>query len=136
MSSTSPRAQPEVTDATPQLIDARYDVERLLGRGGMSVVYAVRDRHSGRRCALKQLAPRTEAHRAQLSAQFRREYAILGQLAHPSIVTVHDYGILRSKSARCCARSHPRSRCCIRADSCTVMLQPATCGSTPMAAPS
>src|SRR5262245_42953446 len=81
------------SSAPPQLIGDRYEVERVLGRGGMSVVYAVRDRHTARRCALKQLAPRNESHRAQLAAQFQREYAILGQLSHPSIITVYDYGI-------------------------------------------
>ncbi|HKP57959.1 MAG TPA: protein kinase [Polyangiales bacterium] len=91
--SSAAGSQPVVADDPPQLIGDRYEVERVLGRGGMSVVYAVRDRHTARRCALKQLAPRSESHRAQFAAQFQREYAILGQLSHPSIITVYDYGI-------------------------------------------
>jgi serine/threonine protein kinase len=93
MSSTA-RARP---DDTPQLIDLRYEVESTLGRGGMSVVYAVRDRNTGARCALKQIEASNEAQRALHATQLQHEYAMLGQLSHPSIIKVYDYGVVEAR---------------------------------------
>src|SRR5688572_20202503 len=99
------------------LIDQRYVVEDVLGRGGMGYVYRVRDTASGRALALKKMrpcrdhgsAPRTSepappgrertreqpgeaSRRAQLLELFQREYHTLAELAHPRIIEVYDYG--------------------------------------------
>jgi eukaryotic-like serine/threonine-protein kinase len=73
--------------AQPLIIAGRYRVDRLLGRGGMGIVYAVIDTASGKALALKQLLPssETEAH-----ALFEREYRALASLRHPCIVEVYD----------------------------------------------
>src|SRR5690349_14099521 len=71
--------------------DRRYELERELGRGGMAVVYAARDREMGRRVALKVLA----AHLAgdgEFRARFLREARIAGSLSHPNLVRVYDIG--------------------------------------------
>lgn len=71
-------------------IARRYRVERLIGRGGMAIVYEVTDESSGARVALKRLAPSaSESHAALL---FQREYNTLAQLSHPLIVRAYDYG--------------------------------------------
>jgi hypothetical protein len=76
------------------MIGARFAVQRLLGRGGMAVVYEVKDLASGQLLALKRLErdadPKIQRRNAQL---FEREYERLSQLAHPRVVQVFDYAV-------------------------------------------
>ncbi len=66
----------------------RYDIERLLGRGGQGVVLLARDRDLDRRVAVKLLKPRLTKEDGTLA----REARIVSQLQHPNIVTLHDVG--------------------------------------------
>ena len=75
-----------------QLIGGRFEVEAILGRGGMGSVYRVRDRSSGRPLALKRLEP-ARASSGTVRSSFEREYTLLARLAHPRIIEVYDYGI-------------------------------------------
>ena len=70
----------------------RYEVTRRLGRGGMGVVYAARDRTLDREVAIKVL-DRADAD-PQAAARLQDEARILGRLEHPGIVPVHDAGRL------------------------------------------
>jgi tetratricopeptide (TPR) repeat protein len=74
------------------LIANRYRVLRLIGRGGMAVVYEAADAVKGTRIALKLLAP-TGENVKHASALFQREYETLAQLSHPLIVRAYDYGL-------------------------------------------
>ncbi|HET6336241.1 MAG TPA: AAA family ATPase [Polyangiales bacterium] len=78
-------------DTTPKLIAGRFDVDAVLGKGGVGTVYRVRDRYDRRVLALKRLAV-GRGSRSALSASFEREYATLAQLSHPRIIEVYDYG--------------------------------------------
>jgi hypothetical protein len=85
-------------DVTPNAhltqIGTRYQVDGLLGRGGMATVYRVTDATTGRRVALKQLAlPHEPARRGQVVALFEREFHALAQLSHPRVIEVYDYGV-------------------------------------------
>lgn len=71
-------------------IARRYRIERLVGRGGMAMVYEVTDESNGARVALKRLAP--SANEKYASLLFQREYNTLAQLSHPLIVRAFDYG--------------------------------------------
>lgn len=76
----------------------RYQVERELGRGAMSVVYLGRDTQSGRVAAIKTVAlPREpEAGGPQaVKDGFLREAEAARRLNHPHIVTVFDAGAER-----------------------------------------
>ena len=77
--------------SVPRVIDNKYRVEQLLGRGGMGAVYRARDVRLDRLIALKvvraELLGDTEARQ-----RFRREAQIVAGLQHPSIVSVFDYG--------------------------------------------
>ena len=74
------------------VIAARYEVGRLIGRGGMAEVYSAFDRTLGRTVALKVLHEALAAdHRAV--ARFRREARAVAALAHPNIVSIYDVGI-------------------------------------------
>ncbi|MET0339459.1 MAG: protein kinase [Polyangiales bacterium] len=72
----------------------RYQIESLLGQGGMAVVFAARERATGKRVALKRMrAPAKAESRDKYLALFEREYLTLVQLSHPRIVGVYDYGV-------------------------------------------
>lgn len=64
-------------------------VERLLAEGGMGRVYQAVDERTGRRVAVKQLAPEY-ARDAVAVARFLAEAAAMRRLAHPSIVSILD----------------------------------------------
>lgn len=75
-------------DRLGDTIAARYEIESLIGRGGMSTVYAARDLQLGRRVALK-------LFRAELAAgddmrRHRDEIEVLASLNHPALVTLYD----------------------------------------------
>ncbi len=65
----------------------RYHLERVVGRGGQSVVHAARDTWLGRVVAYKQRLPGTAGE-----ARFVREARLTAVLDHPGIVTVHELG--------------------------------------------
>lgn len=75
---------PEVGD----VVDGRYEIESLLGRGGMATVYRAVDRQLGRTVAVKFFgaseAPGAAAQRAT------SEVRLLASLNHPSLVTLFD----------------------------------------------
>ena len=66
----------------------RYEVERLLGEGGMGVLYLARDPVLDRHVALKLLRVNGE----DLRRRFMREAQSAARLQHPNIVTVYDVG--------------------------------------------
>src|SRR5438132_815550 len=73
------------------LIADRYELEELLGSGGMSTVFRARDSQLGRRVAIKILHERYADDPAYLE-RFRREARAVAKLSHPNIVTVIDRG--------------------------------------------
>lgn len=79
---------------TPSRI-GRYEVERLLGQGGMGRVWLARDTVLGRRVAIKvlrddlALPPRV---RSELLQRMRHEARAAAAVSHPNIVTLHDMG--------------------------------------------
>jgi tRNA A-37 threonylcarbamoyl transferase component Bud32 len=74
-----------------ETIAGRYDVEELVGHGGMSSVYRARDRLLERQVALKILHDRYTVDE-EFVERFKREARSVAQLSHPNIVTVIDRG--------------------------------------------
>ena len=65
-----------------------------MGRGSAGTVYEAIQEPLGRRVAVKVLRADTRAvSHAAFAARFLREASLAGQLSHPNIVTVHDYGV-------------------------------------------
>ncbi len=65
-----------------------YPVTRLLGRGGMGVVYAGEDPRLRRQIAIKVLPARLAADPDRL-ARFEREARLLAAINHPNIATIY-----------------------------------------------
>src|ERR687886_1503054 len=74
-----------------ELIADRYELEELVGSGGMSSVYRARDRLLERSVALKILHEQYTRDDDYVE-RFRREARSVAQLTHPNIVTVIDRG--------------------------------------------
>lgn len=72
------------------LFAGRFEIGRELGRGGVSVVYAARDRNVGQDVALKLLVP-SPAAANQARERMRREVHAVRGLVHPNIVAVYDF---------------------------------------------
>ncbi len=70
-----------------------YRIERVLGRGGMSVVYEARELSLDRTVALKVLAPEL-AEDEEFRARFSRESRVAAALEHPNVVPVYAAGEL------------------------------------------
>ncbi|HYW39964.1 MAG TPA: serine/threonine-protein kinase [Terriglobales bacterium] len=69
--------------ALPDLTGTRYELESEIGRGGMGVVYAARDRQLDRRVALK-----------VLDFAMAGEAQLIARLEHPAVVPVYETGTL------------------------------------------
>ncbi|MEJ5868313.1 PASTA domain-containing protein [Pseudokineococcus sp. 5B2Z-1] len=76
---------------TPRVLGGRYELGRVLGRGGMAVVHEAHDRLLGRQVAVKLLRSDL-AEDGEVLARFRREARSVAALNHPAVVGVHDVG--------------------------------------------
>jgi tRNA A-37 threonylcarbamoyl transferase component Bud32 len=74
-----------------ETIAERYEVEELVGTGGMSSVYKARDKLLERNVALKILHDQYRSD-DEFVERFKREARAVAQLSHPNIVTVIDRG--------------------------------------------
>jgi hypothetical protein len=68
----------------------QWKIIRELGRGGFGTVLEAEDLLLGRQLAIKVLDPAMAAQE-ELLARFRREVAVMRELAHPRVVRVFDY---------------------------------------------
>ncbi|HJU84473.1 MAG TPA: protein kinase [Holophagaceae bacterium] len=82
----------------PHVLEGRYRLARLLGEGGMGLVFEARDLRLGREVALKLLKPELYAN-ADLRARFQQEAKVLASLDHPGLIGIHDSGELEDGSA-------------------------------------
>jgi beta-lactam-binding protein with PASTA domain/tRNA A-37 threonylcarbamoyl transferase component Bud32 len=75
----------------PRLLGGRYELDGIVGRGGMAEVFRARDIRLDRIVGVKTL--RDDLARDQtFQARFRREAQSAASLNHPSIVAVYDTG--------------------------------------------
>ncbi len=74
-----------------------YEIDGLLGAGGMAVVYRARQGSPTRSVALKVL--RASCTDATALLRFRREIALLSRLRHPGIAQICDAGVARERDA-------------------------------------
>jgi len=84
----------EVLEADPAsivdtVLDGQYQMEALLGKGGMGAVYRARHILLGDRVAIKVLPPEVRSN-AEWLRRFRREGQAARRFRHPNAVTVYD----------------------------------------------
>ncbi|MBN1145887.1 MAG: serine/threonine protein kinase [Anaerolineales bacterium] len=68
----------------------RYQIEELLGQGGMSAVYKATDPNLRRVVAVKMIHPHLSDNQ-EFVRRFEEEAAAVAQLRHPNIIQVYDF---------------------------------------------
>ena len=82
---------PDEENWVGQVLNDRYEVFEHIGRGGMAMVYAARDRVLDRDVGIKILRSDHD-HDAEYRERLLREACAIARLDHPHIVSVHDVG--------------------------------------------
>ena len=80
----------DIPDKLKSALAASYDIQRVVGLGGMATVYLARDLKHGRDVAIKVLRPDLAVTVG--SERFLREIDIAARLTHPNILGLHDSG--------------------------------------------
>ena len=70
-----------------QILDARYQVMKKLGEGGMSYVYLAKEISSGDTVAIKVLSPRLASDKSSVE-RLRREAGLAMRLDHPNVCRI------------------------------------------------
>jgi len=88
---------PSVARFMNKLVEGKYRIEKLIGKGGMGAVYQAEHVKLGKKVAIKVLL---EGHRAGSDAarRFGREARAAGALGHPNIVQIFDIGTLEDET--------------------------------------
>ncbi len=81
----SPEGEKATRVPTGTLIDNKYNVDRVLGEGGMGVVYLAEDVHTGVFIVLKAVRPEL-AHRRDVRERTLAEGRLLARIDHPNVV--------------------------------------------------
>ena len=85
------RWEPPSPEVLQQLLP-QFEVECLIGRGGMGAVYRGIQSSLERPVAIKLLPPAIEQQDTAFAERFRNEAKLMGRMNHPAIVSVYDFG--------------------------------------------
>ncbi len=91
--------KPDVPPGSPEPLSREFGQYEVLGeitRGGMGVIYRVRQKHLKRIVAMKVLIAGRDASGEQIK-RFLREARAAARLRHPNIVSIHDVGSTAGK---------------------------------------
>ncbi|HKG48729.1 MAG TPA: serine/threonine-protein kinase [Pyrinomonadaceae bacterium] len=77
-----------------EVLDEKYRLEHLLGKGGMGAVYLATHLGTERYVALKLISPQFMRNN-EFVERFKREARAAGRLRHPNVVDVTDFGFAR-----------------------------------------
>lgn len=88
----STRARADAPILQPgDVLGGRYEIERMLGEGGMGAVYKARDRELDRPVALKLIRPEM-ASNPSILARFKQELLLSRQVTHKNVIRIYDLG--------------------------------------------
>ncbi|HEY9790554.1 MAG TPA: protein kinase [Candidatus Obscuribacterales bacterium] len=101
MTSELPSARTQSASRSPSIVggelppgtilDEQFEIQSLIGRGGMAVVYQAKDLRMDRLVAIKMLTSRLQGDDGALK-RFQREAVAVATLSHPNIVSVFGLG--------------------------------------------
>jgi len=78
----------ELRERLARTLAGRYDITRLLGRGGMALVFLAQDLVLERQVAIKVLPPEV-SHDLKLVHRFQQEAKTAAKLDHPNIIPIY-----------------------------------------------
>ncbi len=87
----SGRWEPPTPEELQELLP-QYQVQMLIGRGGMGAVYKGTQLSLERDVAIKLLPPAIERQDLAFAERFKNEARLMGRMNHPAIVSVYDFG--------------------------------------------
>ncbi|HJY29918.1 MAG TPA: protein kinase, partial [Pyrinomonadaceae bacterium] len=88
-----------VEDYVGEVLDEKYRLEHLLGKGGMGAVYLATHLGTERYVALKLISPQFMRNN-EFVERFKREARAAGRLRHPNVVDVTDFGFTNLKTGK------------------------------------
>jgi serine/threonine-protein kinase len=80
-----------------QTLDGRYKIEKVLGEGGMGIVYKAVHTTLGKPLAIKVLRPEVSKNE-EIVQRFRQEAQSASQIGNPHIIDISDFGTLSDGS--------------------------------------
>lgn len=80
-----------MSDLTGELIDGRYQLQKLIAAGGMASIYAAMDTRLDRLVAVKIMHPHL-ANDEEFVNRFIKEAKATAALSHPNVVSIQDQG--------------------------------------------
>ena len=90
---------PGVEEYVGEVLDDKYRLEHLLGKGGMGAVYLATHLGTERYVALKLISPQFMRNN-EFVERFKREARAAGRLRHPNVVDVTDFGFAHVKAGQ------------------------------------
>ncbi|MGV3709709.1 MAG: protein kinase domain-containing protein [Gemmatimonas sp.] len=89
---------PDPKSPPPSFPNGEYEIESVVGKGGMAIVYRARDTRHPRLVAIKVLRP--EVAQSIGTTRFLREIAVAAPFQHPHILPLIDSGELTDEQGR------------------------------------
>ena len=89
----------EAEEYVGEVLDEKYRLEHLLGKGGMGAVYLATHLGTERYVALKLISPQFMRNN-EFVERFKREARAAGRLRHPNVVDVTDFGFARVQTGQ------------------------------------
>ena len=73
-------------------IAKRYELQELLGRGGMGLVYRAKDHELDEEVAIKLLQPEYTTELSEIE-RLKREIVTARRITHPNVIRIHEFGM-------------------------------------------